>query len=206
MMNLVDQAKDAPQDVAFDPEERRKGKGGKSRASAVKNLDIPCPICGEGHITENSKAFSCSRWREGCKMTLWKDCLVSRGGPTLTVALVKLIVEKREVAGSTGVITYVPGELPRFNPNENAVIPAPKKRAPGKAEAAGTKKTSAKKAASKSASAQEKAEGKAKTAKAPKAAASKTTDKTAKTAAPKAGTAKTRKAAEPEQIDLFSET
>ena len=63
---LVDQARGAPEDVAFDPEERRKGKGGKSRASAVKNLDIPCPICGEGHITEISKAFGCSRWREGC--------------------------------------------------------------------------------------------------------------------------------------------
>ena len=127
----------------------------------------------------------------------------------------KLIVEKREVAGSTGVITYAPGELPRFNPNENAVIPAPKKRASGKAEAAGTKKTSAKKAAPKSASAQEKAAPKAKAPKAPKNAASKTTDKPAKAvkpAAPKTNAAKTRKAAaskapaEPEQIDLFSET
>ena len=213
---LVDQAKGAPEDVAFDPEERRKGKGGKSRASAVKNLDIPCPICGEGHITENSKAFGCSRWREGCKLTLWKDCLVSRGGPALTAALVKLIVEKREVAGSTGVITYVPGELPRFNPNENAVIPAPapKKRASGKTETAGTKKAPAKKAAPKSASAPEKAAPKAKAAKTAKAAA-KTTEKPAKaarTAAPKTGAAKTRKApapktpAEPEQIDLFAET
>ena len=217
---LVDQAKDAPQDVAFDPEERKKTRSGKSRASAVKNLDIPCPICGEGHITENSKAFGCSRWREGCKLTLWKDCLVSRGGPALTAALVKLIVEKREVAGSTGVITYAPGELPRFNPNENAVIPAPKKRASGKAEAAGTKKTSAKKAASKSAPAQEKAAPKAKAAKTPKADAPKAADKPAKAvkpaapkkAAPKTNAAKTRKAAAskapaaPEQIDLFSET
>ena len=197
---LVDQAKDAPQDVAFDPEERKKTRSGKSRASAVKNLDVPCPLCGEGHITENSKAFGCSRWREGCKLTLWKDCLVSRGGPVLTAALVKLIVEKREVAGSTGVITYAPGELPRFNPNENAVIPAPKKRASGKAEAAGTKKTAAKKAAPKSASAQEKAAPKAKAAKTPKAAASKAdAEKTRKTPAPKAPAA-------PEQIDLFSET
>ena len=128
-------------------------------------------------------------------MTLWKDCLVSRGGPTLTAALVKLIVEKREVAGSTGVITYTPGELPRFNPNENAVIPAPapKKCASGKAEAAGTKKAPAKKAAP----AQEKAAPKAKTPKAPKTADKPT--KAAKTAAPKTS-------AEPEQIELFSET
>lgn len=128
---LVEQARGASQEVAFAPEERKKSRGGKKRASVVKELDIDCPLCGEGHVTENSKAFGCSRWREGCKLTLWKDCLVSRGGPKLTASLVRLVLEKREVAGSTGVITYVPGELPRFAPNDKAVIPeksAPKKR------------------------------------------------------------------------------
>ena len=109
---LVDQAKTQEASVQFEHEERSKGKGRKT--SAVKNLDIVCPICGQGQVTENSKAFSCSRWKEGCNLTIWKNCLESKGGPTLTPALIKLVIEKREVAGSTGVIRYTPGELPKF--------------------------------------------------------------------------------------------
>ncbi|MBR3503436.1 MAG: DNA topoisomerase 3 [Clostridia bacterium] len=139
---LVEQAKTAAPDVAFEPEARRGGKGGRRKAPAVKDLDVTCPLCGQGHVTENSKAFSCSRWREGCNMTVWKNCLESRGGPTLTPALMKLIIEKREVAGSTGVIRYEPGRLPTFEPNEKAVIPE-KKKSPAKKNAA--KKTTARK-------------------------------------------------------------
>ena len=208
---LVDQAKGAPEDVAFDPEERRKKKGGKSRASAVKNLDIPCPVCGEGHITENSKAFSCSRWREGCKLTLWKDCLASRGGPVLTGALVKLIVEKREVAGSTGVITYMPGELPHFEPNENAVIPPPKKRTAAKSETAAPKKAASKKASGQGSSAEPAASrtGTAKTAKKPAKSTEpkKTASKAAETKPKKAvASKKTTKSQVIEQTDLFGDT
>ncbi len=123
---LVEQAKTAAPEVEFEPEERRRGKGGRRKTPAVKDLDIVCPLCGQGHVTENSKAFSCSRWREGCDLTVWKNCLESRGGPTLTPALMKLIIEKREVAGSTGVIRYEPGKLPTFEPNEKAVIPEKK--------------------------------------------------------------------------------
>lgn len=111
---LVDQAKTQETDVQFEREERTKGKRRGRKASAVKDLDVACPLCGQGHVTENSKAFSCSRWKEGCNLTIWKNCLESRGGPTLTPALVKLVIEKREVAGSTGVIRYTPGELPKF--------------------------------------------------------------------------------------------
>ncbi len=115
---LVEQAKNSSTEVQFEREERKKGKGGKSRASAVKELDVVCPLCGQGHVTENSKAFSCSRWKEGCQMTIWKDCLKSSGGPELTGALVKLVIEKREVAGSTGVIRYEPGRQPKFEKKE----------------------------------------------------------------------------------------
>jgi DNA topoisomerase-3 len=31
-----------------------------------------CPLCGAGQILENSKAFYCSRWREGCAYNKWK--------------------------------------------------------------------------------------------------------------------------------------
>lgn len=109
---LVEEAANRQTDVAFEPEEPRKSKGRKK--SAVQTLEVACPVCGQGRVTENSKAFGCSRWQEGCGLTIWKNCLESRGGPTLTAALVKLVIEKREVAGSTGVIRYTPGEQPKF--------------------------------------------------------------------------------------------
>lgn len=111
---LVDEARTKETEVEFEREERSKGKGRGKKTPAVKDLDVACPICSQGHVTENSKAFSCSRWKEGCNMTIWKNCLESRGGPTLTAALVKLVIERREVAGSTGVIRYEPGQQPKF--------------------------------------------------------------------------------------------
>ncbi|MBO4297795.1 MAG: DNA topoisomerase 3 [Clostridia bacterium] len=152
---LVEQAKTAAPDAAFEPEDRRGGKG-RRKTAAVKDLDVACPLCHEGHVTENSKAFSCSRWREGCALTIWKNCLESRGGPTLTPALVKLMIEKREVAGSTGVITYEPGSLPAFAPNENAVIPVKEKKA-----ARPARKTAAKPAAGGASRSRKKAESSA---------------------------------------------
>lgn len=111
---LVDEAKRKKTDVVFEREERAKGKKGGRKSSPVRELDVVCPVCRQGRVTENSKAFSCTRWREGCKMTIWKECLVSSGGPVLTAKLIKLIIEKREVAGSTGVIRYEPGGQPKF--------------------------------------------------------------------------------------------
>ena len=32
----------------------------------------PCPLCKEGQISENAKAFGCSRYRQGCKFVIWK--------------------------------------------------------------------------------------------------------------------------------------
>ena len=31
-----------------------------------------CPICHEGEVTENARAYGCSRYREGCGFTVWK--------------------------------------------------------------------------------------------------------------------------------------
>ncbi|MEI6157801.1 MAG: topoisomerase C-terminal repeat-containing protein, partial [Atribacterota bacterium] len=33
-----------------------------------------CPLCGSP-VLENRSAFSCSRWKEGCRFTLWKKIL-----------------------------------------------------------------------------------------------------------------------------------
>ena len=111
---LVAEAQEGEATVQFEKEEFKKGKGRARKSPSVKDLDVVCPLCRQGHVTENSKAFSCSRWKEGCQLTIWKNCLESRGGPTLTAALVKLVIEKREVAGSTGFIRYEPGNQPKF--------------------------------------------------------------------------------------------
>jgi len=98
-------SQDAPH-VAFDPEERR----GKAKRRP-KTLKIVCPLCGKGEIVENEKAFGCSRWREGCRFTLWKDAVSRVGGPKLTDALVKALMqaENGDLRGSTGTLHYHDG-------------------------------------------------------------------------------------------------
>ena len=88
-------------DVAFEPEARR-GKGRKGQ----KDLKIPCPLCGQGTVTENSRAFGCSRWREGCRFTVWKDCCARAGGPEITEKLLRAVMEKKRLVGSTGALVW----------------------------------------------------------------------------------------------------
>ena len=107
---LVQHAAKAP-DVPFEQEARR----GKS-ARRPKDMGIPCPICGKGKMAENTKGFYCTRFRDGCKFTIWKDALVRSGGPELSAKLMKLCVEQKNVRGSTGVIHYENGQV-RFTPS-----------------------------------------------------------------------------------------
>ncbi len=105
---LVQNASGAP-DVAFAPEERR------GRTKRVPTLGVACPLCGKGKVAENSKGFYCTKFRDGCKFTIWKNELVHAGGPELTAKLLKLCMEKRDVRGSTGIIHYENGAV-RFTP------------------------------------------------------------------------------------------
>ena len=105
---LVQNASGAP-DVAFAPEEHR------GRTKRVPTLGVACPLCGKGKVAENSKGFYCTRFRDGCKFTIWKNELVRAGGPELTAKLLKLCMEKRDVRGSTGIIHYENGAV-RFTP------------------------------------------------------------------------------------------
>lgn len=105
---LVQNASGAP-DVAFAPEERR------GRTKRVPTLGVACPLCGKGKVAENSKGFYCTKFRDGCKFTIWKNELVRAGGPELTAKLLKLCMEKRDVCGSTGIIHYENGAV-RFTP------------------------------------------------------------------------------------------
>ncbi len=51
-----------------------------------------CPVCGEGKITVNSKAYYCSRFLDGCKFTLWKNALEPYG--VLTEAMVEHLLKR----------------------------------------------------------------------------------------------------------------
>jgi DNA topoisomerase-3 len=43
----------------------------KPRAPRIKSVEeIPCPICGEGHLLKGRTAYGCSRYREGCSLRL----------------------------------------------------------------------------------------------------------------------------------------
>ena len=79
----------------------------KSKGSAPRQAPVAlgsCPMCKEGSVMENSKAFYCSRWKEGCKLTWWKNGLKRTGGPILTERIVKELLEKGSVRGRTGTI------------------------------------------------------------------------------------------------------
>lgn len=43
----------------------------RKRAPRITSLDqIPCPLCGEGHILKGRTAYGCSRYAEGCTLRL----------------------------------------------------------------------------------------------------------------------------------------
>ena len=115
---LVSYARDTKTEASF-PEDTRKGeKSGKrktaSRANTVEGA--VCPLCGKP-VTENAKAFGCAAWKDGCRFTLWKNMLEKGGGPTLTAKLVQMLLEKKTLRGSTGVIALSDGRI-TFTPNE----------------------------------------------------------------------------------------
>lgn len=106
---LVDCAAHTDKQGSFTPEERR----GQSKSSGKQAHSVPdavCPLCGKP-VQQNEKAFGCSGWREGCRFTLWKNCLVRAGGPLLTEKLVQLILKNASVHGSTGDIILKDGRL-----------------------------------------------------------------------------------------------
>jgi len=60
-----------------------------------KEAIADCPLC-NGKIIETPKAYSCSEWRNGCKMAIWKTVAHKK----ITVAMAKKILSK----GETGIL------------------------------------------------------------------------------------------------------
>lgn len=106
--SLVEGAAAAPKDVQFPKEERR---GQKHRGKKPAGIGAPCPLCKKGEVLENSKAFYCSRWKEGCALKIWKDAVQKAGGPALTGPLVARTLKEGALRGSTGTLVYDGGTV-----------------------------------------------------------------------------------------------
>ena len=103
---LVQSAKSATNQVQFDPEERR-GKG-KKPVHRTRQLNLACPICKQGMLTMNDKAYGCSRWKEGCRFTIWKDALVRAGGPEISPDMLSGLLQTGQFETPDGVARYSP--------------------------------------------------------------------------------------------------
>lgn len=53
-----------------------------------------CPLCGVGQVIIGKKGYGCSRWREGCSFTIWRQL----AGKKLTEAQVKTLVAGKTTA------------------------------------------------------------------------------------------------------------
>jgi len=78
----------------------KQGETGYSKAEpgrrpAVTEAIADCPLC-NGKIVETPKAYSCSEWRNGCKMAIWKIVAHKK----ITVAMAKKLLNK----GETGLL------------------------------------------------------------------------------------------------------
>ncbi|MCK9395064.1 MAG: DNA topoisomerase 3 [Methylobacter sp.] len=70
-------------------------KADPGKRVAVKEAIADCPLC-NGKIIETAKAYSCSEWRNGCKMAIWKTVAHKK----ITVAMAKKLLIK----GETGLL------------------------------------------------------------------------------------------------------
>lgn len=106
---LVNAAKTSQTQSSFPPRED-KGRRTRSKSSPAASLGV-CPLCGQGEVLENRAAFYCSRYQQGCGLTLWKNALEHGQGPVLNDKIIRLLLEKKTVTGSTGRIDLDQGAL-----------------------------------------------------------------------------------------------
>ncbi len=111
---LVQYARENQANVVFPAEERGHGKGRRSGFRTKTMEGTVCPLCGKGKLQESSLAFSCTE--AGCRCTIWKDMLTRGNGPALNENLIRLLLEKKQVKGSTGTIQLQEGWI-SFWPN-----------------------------------------------------------------------------------------
>ena len=117
---LVDYARNRAKPMAFPADPKRKSfkTAGKSAGGGEVLSGATCPVCGKGRMRESPRAFNCTEPK--CDCTLWKDCLTRGGGPALDAKLTRLLLEKRQLKGSTGTLMIKEGTI-QFYPNGSEV-------------------------------------------------------------------------------------
>jgi DNA topoisomerase-3 len=81
----------------------------QGRSGPVTAALADCPLCG-GKIVETAKGYSCSEWRNGCKMVIWKTIAHKK----ITPAMAKKLLTQ----GETGVLTgFKSGQGKEFSVN-----------------------------------------------------------------------------------------
>ena len=111
---LVDYAREKAAPVAFPADAGKAGKTAGKHMPAKILEGAACPVCGKGGMRESSLAFSCTE--KECHCTIWKDCLQKGGGPAITDRLLLLLLEKKQLRGSTGTLMIREGKI-LFYPN-----------------------------------------------------------------------------------------
>ena len=117
---LVNYAREQKNGIVFPEEEKGKGFGSKKGKGASSNRRLEgtvCPLCKKGIMTESPRAFSCSE--KGCGCILWKDMLIRGKGPEINEKILRLILEKKEVTGSSGSIVLKDGWIQFYPKGEN---------------------------------------------------------------------------------------
>lgn len=99
VIKIVGASKTKVEGASF-PEEKR----ASAAAAGPKEPMGKCPVCGND-LYENSKTFYCSRWRAGCKFSIWKDTASKTGGPEIDEATAKRILEGKPVELEAGTLT-----------------------------------------------------------------------------------------------------
>ena len=64
-----------------------------------------CPVCQQGRIVATAKAWGCSRWREGCGFTLWREL----AGKRLTDGQLKTLAAGKPTSVIKGFKSRKPG-------------------------------------------------------------------------------------------------
>ncbi len=86
-------AADATKSAATKPAGSKSGgseSAGTGGAGGVPGIG-PCPQCKEGVVRETPKGAGCSRWRDGCAFSIWRE----QYGKSLSDAQIKELVVKR---------------------------------------------------------------------------------------------------------------
>lgn len=68
----------------------------KTKKTKITKSYGSCPICEKGQVLKNSKAYFCTEWKNGCKMTIW-DSDIQKDGLVLSDSNIKTLIKNGEL-------------------------------------------------------------------------------------------------------------